>query len=215
MLKKLQKTEYDESYFENVLYKAKPFSKRDYLRESLVREYKETGNLLEIGTAEGYLLKLLSENFNVMGIEYSEYAYEIAKKLVGDKVKHGDVVKYELESEKYDVIVAFNILEHIKDPEELLSKLNKSMKKSGIIIGSMPNNQYLLGSFLTFLGNILDKTHISTLKINEWRELFKKAGFQKVAEFGEAVIDRDKSWYLRNTFWPFYAQNYVFVYKKL
>ncbi len=214
-LSKIRKTSYDEHYFTNPLYKTESFSQRDFGRLAFVKNYRKTGDLLEIGSAEGYFLSLLSDSFNVTGIEFSKYAADIAKNNVGEnKIINGDITKIELEANKYDVVLALNILEHLDNPEQTLKKLSKSLRKGGILIGSVPNNQYLIGWLVTIIGNQLDKTHVNTYKVNKWRKLLKDTGFEKIDDLGEIVLKRGLAFFRKDIFWSFYSQNYIFVYKK-
>jgi 2-polyprenyl-3-methyl-5-hydroxy-6-metoxy-1,4-benzoquinol methylase len=215
LLENVRKVKYDKTYFTNPLYVTKPFSKREYKRIELIKMYKQSGSLLEIGSAEGYLLKLLSKDFSVHGIEISKYAVEKSKKILNpENITLGNIENVPLKDSNYDIVVAFNILEHIQDPEDTLLKIFRALKRGGLLIGSVPNNQKLLGEFFTDVSNFLDKTHISTLQIVEWRKLFKDSGFLCVDEMGETVLGRGKSVYNKNNVWPFYSQNYVFIYKK-
>jgi 2-polyprenyl-3-methyl-5-hydroxy-6-metoxy-1,4-benzoquinol methylase len=49
---------------------------------------------------------------------------------------------------KFDIIVLKGVLHHTKNPEKILSKLKKILKKNGIIIISEPNLTSVLGNFL-------------------------------------------------------------------
>lgn len=208
------KRNYNKDYFENALYKAESFSARDKARLETILQYKDSGNLLEIGCGEGYLLQLLDDYFAVNGVEVSEYAANLAEQTVGaDKITLADVESQSLARNYYDVVVAFNILEHLSNPKMVLNKINQTLKPEGILLGSVPNNYGTFGGLVTRAFNLIDKTHTSTYKVPHWRQLFNQTGFIKVAEFGELPVSRNKSFYFNNSTWPYYSFNYMFVYR--
>ena len=79
---------------------------------------------------------------------------------------------------KYDIILAFDVLEHLKDPEKEILKVKKSLKKNGVFIFSVPNNYGLYGKIMTSFFNYMDRTHISTYKRKKWIAILKDAGFK-------------------------------------
>lgn len=88
-------TEINKEYFDNCVFKEKGFiSYEDFFaseegknhikkRMKKIMKFKKKGNLLDIGCAFGYYLKEASKNFNVFGIDASEYAIKQAKKNSG------------------------------------------------------------------------------------------------------------------------------------
>lgn len=209
------KRAYDKHYFTNILYKAKPSSERDRKRHSLICDYKSSGNLLEVGCGDSYLLKLLTRDFKVEGVDVSEYAVSVAEKLLGSgKVHVGDVERDDLTEKKYDVVVAFNILEHLVNPTRALGKIYSSLRNGGVLVGSVPNNHKVVGRAATQLFNALDRTHVSTHNISQWRKVFLESGFCKMREFGEIPVGRNRSLYVNGNRWPHIALNYIFVYSK-
>jgi cyclopropane fatty-acyl-phospholipid synthase-like methyltransferase len=103
-----------------------------------IRRFKQGGKLLEIGCACGYFLKLAKEySFDVHGIEISGDAADFAKKL-GLDINIGNIEDV-TSSEKYDVIVMSNVLEHLKDPREALKKIVSWLSDDGILFLNVPN----------------------------------------------------------------------------
>lgn len=78
---------------------------------------------------------------------------------------------------KYDIILAFDVLEHLQNPNKAIFKIKKSLKKNGIFIFSVPNNYGLFGKLITSFFNYIDKTHISTYKRGRWIRIMENAGF--------------------------------------
>jgi 2-polyprenyl-3-methyl-5-hydroxy-6-metoxy-1,4-benzoquinol methylase len=174
---RLFKKDYDSVYF-NTLAEKLPFEKKfNEHKISLIRNIKPSGNILEIGCGRGKLLKGLEKYYSVSGSDISSSAIKEAGRLLGkSRVKVLDLEKQEL-SGKYDLVLAFDVFEHLKNPAACLKKIKKVLKKNGILIFSVPNNYGLFGKMMTTYFNFIDRTHVSTLKRKEWVSLFEKEGF--------------------------------------
>jgi SAM-dependent methyltransferase len=98
------------------------------------------GNLLDIGAAGGYLVKLASERgFDAQGVEISEHAVEIAQSVIPGKVQRGTLDKLQLEPSCLDVITLFDVLEHLAEPREALQRLSGWLKPGGVIAVTIPD----------------------------------------------------------------------------
>lgn len=206
---------YNKKYFENILLKNKNGSKRTAKRKSEILNVCKHGNLLEVGCGKGFLLKELETTHNVKGLEISKYAADKANLLLDRVVVNNvDIEKINIEKSKYKIIIAYNILEHLANPENSLKSLFDGLQKEGILIGSVPNNQHLIGHLFTKYTNFIDKTHISTLQISKWRSLFKNVGFNIISEYGEVPLTVNNCVYIKSPVWQYLAFNYIFVLTK-
>ena len=100
---------------------------------------KPGSTVLDIGCGTGTNLKYLIEKNNVIseGIDISSTAVEMAKKR-GINAWVSDITKEEFNlDKKYDYIIISEVLEHIPDPETLLSKIKDSFNLKLIV--SVPN----------------------------------------------------------------------------
>jgi 2-polyprenyl-3-methyl-5-hydroxy-6-metoxy-1,4-benzoquinol methylase len=126
--------------------------------------------VLEIGTATGYISKILKENnCHVTGIEVNpDWANEAIKYV--DRMIIGDIenldFKKEFNNEKFDVILIGDTLEHLQDPINTLKKFYPLLDDDGYLVCSIPNISYapirlhlLNGEFLYDSTGILDRTH--------------------------------------------------------
>lgn len=96
-------------------------------------------SLMDIGCSYGFFLKLFQKekNFSLLGVELNRLAAEEAQ-------KQGIIVSNlpfeELnESEKYDYITFFELIEHTLSPVEVMKKVNSLLKPGGYAIFSTPD----------------------------------------------------------------------------
>jgi SAM-dependent methyltransferase len=94
--------------------------------------------------------------FSVEGLDISRSAVAGLTGEFGDRVRQADIASEPLPASRYDVIVLFNVLEHLRDPGPVLDKCYRALKADGVLIGSVPNNFGLVGRTVTGLTNYFD-----------------------------------------------------------
>ncbi len=99
-----------------------------YLREDM--------KVLEIGSSTGFMLSALRPHVSsVTGIEpnrlYADYARELEIPTLSDLA--------EAKSGRYDLILAYYVLEHLRDPVEYLKDLCKLLNPGGRLAVEVPN----------------------------------------------------------------------------
>lgn len=115
------------------------FIKRKAIRDKvkLINSYQPVkGRILDIGAGTGdFLLECKNQNWDILGIEPNDKAKGIA---LGKGVKFGDTIE-KLESNFFDVITMWHVLEHVPDVEHQVAELKRLLKPSGTIIIAVPN----------------------------------------------------------------------------
>lgn len=115
------------------------FIKRKAIRDkvSLINSYQPLkGRILDIGAGTGdFLLEAKNQNWDILGIEPNDKAKGIA---AGKGIKFGDTIE-KLESNSFDVITMWHVLEHVPDVEHQVAELKRLLKPSGTIIIAVPN----------------------------------------------------------------------------
>jgi 2-polyprenyl-3-methyl-5-hydroxy-6-metoxy-1,4-benzoquinol methylase len=115
------------------------FIKRKAIRDkvNLINSHQPLkGKILDIGAGTGdFLLECKNQNWDILGIEPNEKAKTTA---VGKGIKIGDTIE-QLESNSFDVITMWHVLEHVPDVEHQVAELKRLLKPSGTIIIAVPN----------------------------------------------------------------------------
>lgn len=168
---------------------------RNEILDKLAIDTSKKVSILEIGCACGStLLKLknLYKDSKLYGIDIDKSSIEIAKNIEGAFVKSADVESDDVifEDEQFDLIIALDVLEHLKDPWQLMQKFKKSLKKDGQIIISIPNimhisiiNNLIQGGWDYQDSGILDKTHLRFFTLKTIKEAFESIGFSRIHYF--------------------------------
>jgi len=97
--------------------------------------------LLEIGCNNGFLLALAREQgWNIQGVEISETVSRNARIDYDLPIFTGTLEEYAQHHEqKFDVICAFALIEHVLDPVTFLRTCRQLITESGTLILTMPN----------------------------------------------------------------------------
>ncbi len=183
-------SKFDYNYFEHSkIRKDRRFVFRFYT--SLIRRYKKSGNLLEIGCSFGYLLKRLEKDFNTYGIDKSSYAIKSSKNICRkSKTYVGDARNLSIFKNRFfDVVIALHVLEHLNTPEKAIAEVHRILKNNGIFIFVTPNTTSLMRKIKRddWFG-YRDKTHISLLNPNEWLSLLENK-FEIIKIFSDGFWD--------------------------
>lgn len=104
------------------------------------------GRLLDVGCSCGYFMEVAMENgFDTHGIELSEVAISAAQPLTRQRIVRGSVNDLGvLQIGNFDLVTAFDILEHTEDPVKFLMQIKSILKKDGGVILSTPSTGHVL-----------------------------------------------------------------------
>lgn len=103
-----------------------------------IKEKIENGSVLDVGCWDGEFLNYLGKDWQLNGIELNPAAVDKAisrkVKIVGRDFR--DISKLD---SKFDVTTAFDFIEHVKNPSELISLMSQVTKTGGYIVISSGN----------------------------------------------------------------------------
>ena len=114
---------------------AEPVLRREFARSvDFIRRYRDGGKLLELGCAYGFFLMEAARYFDVAGIELSAPAADHGRR-AGLNVLQGVADAANLRRiGQVDVIVLFDVVEHLPQPRETLALCCQHLNPGGIIV---------------------------------------------------------------------------------
>lgn len=136
---KLEDAEYVETFDERLL-QAEGFL-------SIIRRYKPSGTLLDIGAGCGVLLWAAKRlGYSATGIEPSAYLCEVGARR-GLDIRQGVFPEVTLDKE-FDVITITDVLEHVNDPALLIRDAMKQLRPDGILFVTTPDSASFMARIL-------------------------------------------------------------------
>jgi len=155
----------------------------------LVVELVGTGKrVLDVGCATGYLARVLGQRGNaVSGVEIDPEAAEVARPLL-DQLAVGDLETIDLVGvfgeHSFDVVVFADVLEHLRNPLDVLRGARGLLADDGFVVVSLPNIAHgavrlalLQGRFEYRELGLLDDTHLRFFTRETAEDLIRGAGF--------------------------------------
>lgn len=123
-------------------------------------------NILDLGCGEGTRLNFLSsKGVHLTGIDISSKAINIAKKkFPGINFLNADLDNVPLKDESFDLIYSAYVLEHLSNPEKVISKAIRLLSSRGRLVLIAPNYGAPNRSSPCFRGSRLKKLVVGIMK---------------------------------------------------
>jgi SAM-dependent methyltransferase len=199
---------------------------------------ESVATVLEIGCGSGGTMGWLRTVRHIAyaaGVEMMPTAGETARANFDDvEISDVNAARLEFRADKFDLIIALDVLEHVPDPLHTLRRLRNKLLPNGVVIASIPNvAHYQVSVPLLFRGRweysdegLLDRTHLRFFTEKTALSLFRDCGFSIVkVEYTKqfpnifawiGLSDRSWRWYNfklmhRIIHWPKHLFNFQFL----
>lgn len=134
----------------------------------------EPGKVLDFGCGLGWLLSEISEKWEKHGLEISKVAAKHASQFA--KVFCGDFSEYR--ENEFDVIVLNHVIEHIRNPKQIVDFIDRALKPGGTLIVATPNFDSAAARKYGNAYRLLhDPTHITLFSEDSLRRFLRANAF--------------------------------------
>jgi len=141
----------------------------NFYRAMMIKLFLNPKNCLDVGCGTGQLVRWLKFfGIETFGIEVSKDAIELADQSVKPFIKYGDITKIPYEDNQFDLVLTYDVLEHLER-----SKLKKSAGEAIRV-----SRKYILHKIYTLenrwvtLTHGIDFSHTSIFTKKYWQMLF-------------------------------------------
>jgi 2-polyprenyl-3-methyl-5-hydroxy-6-metoxy-1,4-benzoquinol methylase len=154
--------------------------------------------VLDLGCADGYLgVELVRKGCRVWGLDVDGEVIGAAPAGVYDDIRAFDLntlsagAQLPWSDQRFDVILAADVLEHLVDPAAVLRQLIKHLTARGRVVACVPNVAHLsvrlgllMGRFDPQQHGILDATHLHLYTHRSAEQLMRTGGLNVVSVRG-------------------------------
>ena len=189
----------------------------------LIGDLVEPGSsVLDIGCGDGKLLRYLARErgATVAGIEVSQNAVTLAA-AQGVPVMLGNVTQDDFQlTEQYDYVIMTDVLEHLHNAEEVISKL-KGRFRNSLLVG-LPNSGFVVDRLRLLFGrfpkqwHIHPSEHVRFWTLSDFVFWCRQLGLEVEAYYGVQI---QFSEFLPKLFWRWYprlfSRKIVYVLKEM
>lgn len=155
-----------------------------------IRRFRPDGDFFEIGCGMGYFLDYARrQGYRVSGLEYSAFGTEAARTKFGLDVRQGSLATIRPPAGSCDVVFLGDVLEHMVDPLDELTRIRPLLKPGGVVAAEVPAQfNAIVGRGAVALYRLLGherRMGLPPYHVNEFtprtiRRLFARAGYAPV-----------------------------------
>lgn len=145
--------------------------------------------ILDLGCAAGYISSAWKENNYIVGLDISARSVDQASQVLDAAYLvdlEADNWPSEITSQRFDIILCAELLEHLFAPEDFLLKLKRFLTPTGYIIITTPNFLVWNNRLRIFLGHyglkeiFNDSGHIRLFSHNSLHHLLRQTGLKVI-----------------------------------
>jgi SAM-dependent methyltransferase len=142
---------------------------------ALRRHFPNMQRYLEIGCGTGYVLAGVAEAYPQARLTGSE-VFSVSLPYAARRVERAELLQMDARhipyENEFDVIGAFDVLEHIKEDEAVLAEMLRALHPGGLILVTVPQHPWLWSRQDEYA------CHVRRYRIGELREKVLRAGFR-------------------------------------
>jgi SAM-dependent methyltransferase len=148
------------------------FTARKKILEHQIQKLLTTPHLkiLNIGVATGSTSEMLSNYGEVTSIEFDKECCEFLRTELKMDVIEGSITDLPFESGSFDLICAFDVVEHVEDHEKAVAEMKRVCKADGNIFCTVPAFNFLWSQHDDI------NHHVRRYTSSEFSNLFKGSG---------------------------------------
>lgn len=160
---------------------------------------KKKKSILDVGSGEGFFGRYFFKNqYHLKTLDFSSYAISHHNPKLISTLIQGDIfdsLNTILKSDvKYDFVNLSNVLEHVVDPIELLTKLKSLLTKESLLKISVPNDysefqNFLLDKNYTMNTWLCPPEHLHYFTFESLKNLLEDLGYEIEISMGEFPIE--------------------------
>lgn len=164
-------------------------ARREIVQQCMKEVITHDMNILEIGAGYGGMTSMLSSFGTVYAIEPYLEAVSYLQAELKIKTYHGTFESF-TETERYDLITCFDVLEHIEDDKQALTKMATLINDEGFLVLTVPAYKFLWNRHDEINHHYRRYSKKELLKKIPRNLLIKKVSYFNTLLFPMALLDK-------------------------
>lgn len=161
---------------------------------------KKPKKILDVGCASGYMTNEISKimpQATLTGVDVYSKSLAFGKKVYPQiKFIKADAHQLPFVTSSFDLVICYEVIEHVVNPNIVLKELKRVVKKNGQVIVAMDSGNWLF-RIIWFIwentkGKVWQGAHLHPFRHQKLEEIIKKCGFRikrkAFSHFGLEVI---------------------------
>lgn len=118
--------------------------KRRIIQDIMTKLNANTGKILDLGCGTGFTMEMFKNYGRVTGVDNSEHALKFSKLRGQFRLIQADMAQQlPFKQNKFDTVLAFDVLEHLEDDASVMNELYRVCKKGSYLIITVPAYQFM------------------------------------------------------------------------
>lgn len=148
--------------------------------------------ILNVGAGTGFTSELMQEFGEVKSVEYDQVCADLVRDKLKIDIVQGSITELQYEDNSFDLVTAFDVVEHVEDDLLAVSELHRVCKPGGHVLITVP-------AFMSLWGHHdVINHHFKRYLKKEIRELFKPLSGEEVHQTYFNTILFWPIWVFRN-----------------
>lgn len=148
---------------------------------NLIEKYQKKGKILDVGCATGAFLEVAkAKGWEVQGVECSPEFAKMAKKRLGNNIRCGMFEKTKFKNKYFDVVLFYDSLEHMVDPQMVVGKVKNILKPGGYLVIATPDRLSLSAKIMGKNWTHFKTEHLFYYSFKSMKKFLEKNDFKIV-----------------------------------
>jgi len=110
----------------------------------LIKKHNLTDiKILNVGAGTGFTSEVLMKYGKTTSVEYDKNCCEMVKEKTGMVFENESITELPYPDNSFDMVTAFDVVEHIEDDRKAVAELQRVTKKGGVIITTVPAYNFM------------------------------------------------------------------------
>ena len=128
-------------------------SKRNLIQVLMQKTKHKNAKILNLGAGTGEDLSVLNQFGDCFIVDIEEKALELIPKTLYKEKKVADATKLPYRNGFFDIVVCFDVLEHLSNDKKAVKEIFRVLKKGGNFVFTVPAFQFLFSTHDKALGH--------------------------------------------------------------